>query len=1619
MTQFQLQGPQAVLQPEKSTVFQEGRTILPQQQITISQGIDLGKIGQAAANLGIEAVSAVNDYKAQVTEAAIKKQTFATDATLKLAAERGDWTTYDAERSKFSKLVKQNLGFDPDKEEQPFGKVPAALLANTRSSLATWDNNKAIAQGEYKNLVELDNLQNFINLSEADIQNLPPQQVQDYVDMTYRRGLEEIYRNRFGVEIFGLDPNTNLSKSDRALARGIESKWVDAQASATRAMQGVKPPKTAVQEFEQRAEVGLVMADERIATALSDSEAVIRLFDKHGQRFDQFSAEERQQSLSVAKKLADGTQGFRYVMGTYLQIAHNESGDKKPFGESKFNIDPLSDEAFRIVENLDIKPDTASKLAQVRKGLEKFKSTSLVQIAEVQKLILDKSTSERKRLVDIDMDTASTRIDVLEAQAKEHPELRDQVELEKKKALQEAQKKAMFQLSQAAPDVHKDVFETLSGRLDSAIASKNIDIDFTNLFTQPSFNLDVFGGYVDPVLQTPRFMEEYQYANGRFMTLNSKVAGDAKDTSAQRAKLAEDQKKILDQQEIIQATAAGRIPNISSGDKPTEDQYSKAAMLALSLSVKNKTLFNPDGTTKSWTQLKQELKEGDHTFPLSLDLFQKTSYWDAFVNDVQNAQDPKKELEEGMAAFLSGPNGGPVTWDDLKKMRKAPVYTSSLSKERVETYEKGLFSSNPSMANTTISLVLMQTKDEQDQVITDLRTKLNSSITRQEDKEEIRHALSRLSFFSEQYDGSNPFDFVSNTNLSDADIKTRFYLMEALSKEEGRHPSKSEVKARLKKQEEGTATGSTLASVDLVDYTDLAEKLYDRLVPGNGAEANGNRTEQDIFRETLKFNSNASGIDQLRTRTLRTYVDKIVLDEAFTLERQQPGLKDKSPNDFNDLLVQHVNKRLGQSAFKDDRLVEYHPVRKYQKIDMPERIISRSGLSGVVPVDQIVLASEPLAGIEKNTNDVPMKEETGKAFLGQFIPIDGSASKKLSAFADSSSAEVGAVVLASGPYISGSSLGIASDGNKNRLIISLAEAALGGRKDTASIIAAQYALRQLPIVSNEKEARENVIAAANRMRSNLLDGNIKLVSEQRESYLDPSSRAPTYVLYVDNKQMATFQPNSNSVPKSLEGSDLHKASLSKMPREEVIARFKEFKEPVVGRDHTIIEPRDMFIKDYLLSKPDRELSFAPETPGLGHNLFTSLTSRERILYRKVTNPDNSISISKAKQVLVYRNNDGTFSTSAQWQDYDKVYPNEGTPTEVWQKGYTRKIEDSHGNVLAEGNQVTPEMVARSGKDLALYRTPNWVVEPSVNKNAPVLLFESKGRSGRGTPEMVTVPKETEEMPSPMLPDERTASVYSMGESKAKTGLNVEDLAKDLGDRNTNVPKLLNSNDSKLTIVQDSKNDPTKYTTTFTKYDMPGGGYRVLQETSASNAIGTKKFEPMVVYDSEIGSVSFGTLVTEKNITEHIQDNLIPSSQKGQFVQLPTGYEAISYQANEQNLSERLDSSLPKNIRPRAETKPNPRMFDVAKALFRDMPPLFTDENKPSALITVDENKQDLIPNPKFFNVWKSMFRDFPTIFVVDPEHSTEDAPVMVANPRYFNLWKSLFRDYPSLFVEQK
>lgn len=110
----QLEGPRLMKQPSATQVYQEERTILPEPNIQISEGIDWQSIGKEAASLGINIVQGMREDEFSLRTSVLQKEQEDTEKAIRAAVRLNDFASVDSIKGEYKKRSTELLGGDPD-----------------------------------------------------------------------------------------------------------------------------------------------------------------------------------------------------------------------------------------------------------------------------------------------------------------------------------------------------------------------------------------------------------------------------------------------------------------------------------------------------------------------------------------------------------------------------------------------------------------------------------------------------------------------------------------------------------------------------------------------------------------------------------------------------------------------------------------------------------------------------------------------------------------------------------------------------------------------------------------------------------------------------------------------------------------------------------------------------------------------------------------------------------------------------------------------------------------------------------------------------------------------------------------------------------------------------------------------------------------------------------------------------------------------------------------------------------------------------------------------------------------------------------------------------------------
>lgn len=1592
MSQIQLQGPQVFAEPSRTPfLYTESATIFPEPRVAVGEGIDIGAIAKGVATLGTTIVDTTMDYQFNKIGESLDNLTYATDAQLKLYAENSDFVSYRNEQAKYKQQVSKMLGFDPEQEETGFlGKREFNLRAQANKALSNFSNNLGVYEQEYRNMVEIDAFTVASNNFEKEIQSFQtPEEQINHINTVVRPNLEKLFREQFGADMFKMDPKAPLSKPKRALARAMEAEWLKLDSTLNQAQRAIESRKEDILEVQTDYARNILNNG---TFRLKSGTKKISILDSaiKEQSWEQISQEQQAVINSTAADVLAARE--YYVIATTnvlrqakdVQDQYTVVGPLLSFEDSEYNVDPFSDAAMELIAKVVDNP-TMNEFIQFKETLESFNFKAMNTTVEMQKAIRDKAVETRKREAIARVDKAITRLEAIklskdpEAAALERSRLAAQVEAELTTLLVQAAPGAMKNyLSDFASAVATGQWNRVTGQLPL------------------TYNISVAGALIGARQDSPpRYAEEWSTYHGLNMNFQKQVLGDlaqgADQYKANIDRLKKEQEERQRLLEILAAETEGRKPNVTG--EVTQSDRKKAAFLAIEMAT-GSSLFDDSGNLKPYNAIFNELSAKGKQSPIPFSLLQETPYWDDIIYSVQNSTNPEQELARLMAPLVRGPKGGGgISWDDIKESRTYTISPPNLDSEQLRAMSQGLQSENPARQKASEALFLMYSKETRDTAIEKMQDE--SDLIKDPLQANFYNArLSRLRYLNDEYKEENPFTFVNSITIPLEKIVTYDRRRQTLLSLKGQRVSQARSDAIEETQKRGgTVKIDSTRLQEVAPIFEMFDSIYPNIEIGNGTELTADQTTpvNDQLRALLiNPTRDSNGL------AAASVIDPFILEAIFETEVEHPTLDPKG-EDFRDIVKTRVNQKLGRLAWNGTNFVRGYDKTKttgtFEKTTMPSSLGSKSRVSGIMSLEQIVLNSTP---IPEDLSDAATVNTVAAQF---FTP--GTTAKTMLDLAENKHAMI--VAAGGGHRLPAYVHGI-SKGNQAQLSYRLSVAALNGRTDTASMLAAQAALAVMGEVSSEEEAVAQATKLGNDIRDQLLNGTLKLETESRPSMMTDGV-APTYVLYLGGKEVATMQPNSNSVPEDMRGSPAYRSRLAKMQAKDVIATYNsESFGQDIDQDYTVVTKRDLFISDWLMSQPDSNITIRPyvwsQTPGfkLAHNLWD-----EAWAFRKKRHTDGTVTVEKVKQVKDYYDENGKFTTTPVWRDYTEVYDPRIFRTTVPKRYATEAKETGKRPTYlgipmgSVGTYLKQEDVTALGMHMPIElkrQVPDRFVDDPSIATGEEMVYSTDTNFVTTTPEQ---PQTT-----------FTWSNMQSNQTSLPAGYS------ELGRKNATLPTFLLSSDKTTTIVEES--DPremTTYTTTYTKYQDPlTKTFKVVQYTTASNPMGIKRFDPVLVFETDDPSkINIGSRVVEEGNVE-----VEAKKQVENLFNLETEMKALrlSQAVRKEPGMTATPVNPPKTLS--EETKKLPNDFDLWQSLWRDFPPFFvdrkTEEEKPSLVVVTDDNRQ-LVPNPKMFNFWKALWRDFPPLFLPDPSEK-----VTVPNPRFFNLWKSLWRDFPPLFVER-
>lgn len=1184
MSQFQIQGPQEFLRPKAPVFYQETQTILPQPSVGVGQGIDWGQIAESVSRLGIETVTAINEQKNEKKQIAIDALTDRTKEELSRLSENGQFDEYDKRYSDYKKQVSTILDYDIDRPDQeldndvPFGGATRQLVARARKHTAAFEGLKEQAQLDYSNLVEADTLETYVLRTIDNIDKLPPDQQIKYIEEMAQPDLGRMFSERFKANIFQLDPNAPRSKRERAYARSIEEAYIRLNSKKDEAKRAVAKAAKDQEEITFDLPKNLAIdANEKLGSVKTK-------IDKLPVDKNKWTPEHKELFAKTVRGFEEGNRGLGKAINAIFYTAWlqdqqrrelgGETGPTIPFESSEFYIKPedlFSQETReKITEIPGLPPELLRAYSGALETIDVIRITSTGKAVEHADLQTKIAKDSREGQLKDKAKQTETRIDALIATKKASPELSHAVDLEIQKLVATFEREATDILNRAAPTKNKTLFNFMF----SPESQRNPIGSFLEYRTTPIFDLSLMGNLISSEVEdNSPFREEFNNAFTLNMNLHSKafgVFGVEKITESAK-------KKRIREQENLQILTAIR------GGKPsqyeiTQERLVEVANLAISLLMPDgESTLKEDGTQRPLTEVVELLKKSPKTgVGLTLDLLMRTPYWDQLMSEVQNSSTPEQTFQDLLAPFVDGIQS--YSFDDLKSTMQAPWTAYDVGANEKKTFSRGVKSTNPNQFKATAALFLMMPEDQRKQLIAHV-----DSMVSEETNPVLRNQLASNKAFLEyadtNYRRENPFSFVDEVSkkVSPENIE-KYSMMKQTSREaNGQHISEESKKGIDKAIKDGTASQDSLNKRQLADYQETFRNLYKNLNVRNGSDkTQDGSTVKDSFIAILSDTSNDAAMLS-KQRKLRAVVDDILLDAVFDVRAKHPTLTDTE--DINSLILARANADLSKFVYKGGQIRFATPeetVQTNEAVALNRNITAMSNISEIAEPEQLILNS--------NTYDVDMTSE--KAHLVTFPQFGSNAETFKKMVSGGLSPHVATVVCCENipPQV----LGLVSGRDTLAFTIQLADAALDGNTDNASIIAAMAALNTLPVSESREQAIGNARASAARIRNDLLNGNLKFNTVSRPSYRNPTQSASTLVLNLGGREVASMQPTSASVPKNMNQSGFYIDLLSKMDIKQVA---KIHDDPKIWgtqaeRPFTEFTKRDAFITDWMKQQPE-------------------------------------------------------------------------------------------------------------------------------------------------------------------------------------------------------------------------------------------------------------------------------------------------------------------------------------------------------------------------------------------------------------------------------------------------
>jgi hypothetical protein len=311
----QLQGPRLMKQPAVTQVYQEQRTILPEPNVQISQGIDWSSIGKSAADLGINIVQGMREDEFALKSSAMQKDQNDTERAIKVAIRVNDFASVDTIKSEYNKRTAKMIGGDPDDENfVGTNMAQRKLLNQTRGFNAALDSYLDESKFGWQEAIEEDSYSTFQIDTQRQILENP-----SYVDTAIEEN-DMLFRTISGQEDMSAPIKTvGLSASKRRLLFQIQKYGIDLRETKEKM---TAAPKTVADVLTDNRQVLSFITDnlKRAKDFVDKADAIESKEDLSDEERSQ-ALELRTQALTIQKSAYDS---YRQTVGGLAQLIDRE-----------------------------------------------------------------------------------------------------------------------------------------------------------------------------------------------------------------------------------------------------------------------------------------------------------------------------------------------------------------------------------------------------------------------------------------------------------------------------------------------------------------------------------------------------------------------------------------------------------------------------------------------------------------------------------------------------------------------------------------------------------------------------------------------------------------------------------------------------------------------------------------------------------------------------------------------------------------------------------------------------------------------------------------------------------------------------------------------------------------------------------------------------------------------------------------------------------------------------------------------------------------------------------------------------------------------------------------------